>query len=122
MDDSKGTLNEQVMESLKGAGCCDFRFSIEQLGLISDVQVANDGRVSVRVLPCCVFGMTRLVTSVKESLAAIEGVGKVDVEVAWDQLGERGLARPMVSAPLQMNLESQAREHGLKPWGAPSQG
>ena len=122
MDDSKGTLNEQVMESLKGAGCCDFRFSIEQLGLISDVQVANDGRVSVRVLPCCVFGMTRLVTSVKESLAAIEGVGKVDVEVAWDQLGERGLTRPMAPAPLRLNLESQAREHGLKPWGAPSQG
>ena len=122
MDDPKVTLNEQVMESLKGAGCCDFRFSVEQLGLISDVEVADDGRVSVKVLPCCVFGMTRLVTSVKEGLGEIEGIGDVDVEVAWDQLGKRGLTRPTVPAPLQLDLESHAREHGLKPWGAQSQG
>ena len=53
-------------------GCCDARFGVGQLGLVHDVKVGEDGAVSVKVLPCCIFGMTRLVTSVKESLSELE--------------------------------------------------
>ena len=109
------------MEALKGSGCCDFRFSVEQLGLISEVQMTDDRAVFVKVLPCCVFGMTRLVTSVKESLARIEGISGVEVDVAWDQLGGLGSMPQAAQGILQLNLESRAKEHGLKPWGA-SQG
>ncbi len=117
MGRSKAQLTQRVMEALKGVGCCDFRFSVGQLGLISDVQVTDGGGVSVKVLPCCIFGMTRLVTSVKEGLAEVDGLTEVEVEVEWDQLGERGSMPPAVLSPLQLNLETMAKEQGLKAWG-----
>jgi metal-sulfur cluster biosynthetic enzyme len=117
MAHSKGDLKQEVVEALKGVGCCDYRFNLEQLGLISDVQVTGDGEVSVEVLPCCIFGMTRLVKSVEEGLAQVDGLNKVAVAVAWDQLGERSSMPTAALGNLQLNLESLAKEHGLKGWG-----
>ena len=59
---------------------------------VHDVKVECEGAVSVKVLPGCIFGMTRLVTSVKEGLSELEDVTSVEVDVAWDQIGKSNLA------------------------------
>jgi metal-sulfur cluster biosynthetic enzyme len=110
-------LEETVREALQGVGCCDARFGVGQLGLVHDVQVKGEGAVSVKVLPCCIFGMTRLVTSVRESLAGLEDVTSVQVDVAWDQVGNRNPAPQADQQVLQLDLETLARKHGIKPWG-----
>ena len=110
-------LEATVREALQGVGCCDVRFGVGQLGLVHDVTVREEGTVSVKVLPCCIFGMTRLVTSVKESLAGLEDVTSVQVDVAWDQVGNRNPVPQADQQVLQLDLEALARKHGIKPWG-----
>lgn len=112
-----GTLEDRVREALQDVGCCDARFGVGQLGLVHDVKVGGEGAVSVEVLPCCIFGMTRLVTAVKESLSELEGVTSVEVEVAWDQIGKTSLAPQSGSQRLKLDLESLSRKQGVKPWG-----
>ena len=108
-------LEDRVREALQRVGCCDARFGVGQLGLVHNVKVEGEGAVSVKVLPCCIFGMTRLVTSVKESLSELEDVASVEVDVAWDQIGKTNLAPQSGSQTL--DLKSLTRKHGLKPWG-----
>ncbi len=108
-------LEDRVREALQRVGCCDARFGVGQLGLVHNVKVEGEGAVSVKVLPCCIFGMTRLVTSVKQSLSELEDVASVEVDVAWDQIGKTNLAPQSGSRTL--DLESLTRKHGLKPWG-----
>ena len=121
-DNGAALIETKVREALKGVGCCDFRFSVGQLGLVHDVAVSHEGNVAVKVLPCCIFGMTRLVTSVKGSLVGLEGVTDVEVEVAWDQIGKRDLIPKADRQVLQLDLETLARDHGLKGWGSASDG
>ena len=108
-------LEDRVREALQRVGCCDARFGVGQLGLVHNVKVEGEGAVSVKVLPCCIFGMTRLVTSVKQSLSELEDVASVEVDVAWEQIGKTNLAPQSGSQTL--DLESLTRKHGLKPWG-----
>ncbi len=121
MDGTKGKneelLRAEVLESLKNIGCCDYRFGVGQMGLVQDVRVSEERAVSVKVLPCCIFGMTRLVTSVKEGLEGIEGIARVDVDVAWDQIGSRDRVPQDDKQPLRLDLKALAQKHGLKPWG-----
>ena len=49
--------------------------------------MSEEGAVSVKVLPCCIFGMNRLVTSVREGLGRIEGITKAEVDVAGTRSG-----------------------------------
>ena len=108
---------DRVREALQSVGCCDARFGVGQLGLVHDVKVGEDGAVSVKVLPCCIFGMTRLVTSVKESLSELKNVSSVEVDVAWDQIGKTGPAPQPGGQALKLDLDTLTRKHGLKPWG-----
>ena len=114
-------LKNEVVEALKSVACCDQRLGVGQLGLIQDVGVDAERVVSVKVLPCCVFGMTRLVTSVKEGLGQIEGITNVEVEVAWDQVWRRDNISPDDKGPLQFDLKALAEKHGLKGWGSSQQ-
>ncbi len=116
-DGDREPLKIEVMEALKDIGCCDFRFGVGQLGLVQDVQVSPERAVSVKVLPCCIFGMTRLVTSVKEGLGGIEGITEVEVDVAWDKIGDRDRMPQMSKQILQLDLKALARQHGLKAYG-----
>ena len=115
VEQSDEPLEDRVREALQRVGCCDARFGVGQLGLVHNVKVEGEGAVSVKVLPCCIFGMTRLVTSVKQSLSELEDVASVEVDVAWDQIGKTNLAPQSGSQTL--DLESLTRKHGLKPWG-----
>lgn len=121
MDGTKGEneelLRTEVLESLKNIGCCDYRFGVGQMGLVQDVRVSEERAVSVKVLPCCIFGMTRLVTSVKEGLGGIEGITKVEVDVAWDKIGDRDRMPQVSRQILQLDLKALARQHGLKAYG-----
>lgn len=111
-------LRSEVLKALKNIGCCDYRLGVGQLGLIQDVQVGKEGEVSVKVLPCCIFGMTRLVTSVKEGLGRIKAVTKVEVDVAWDQVWDRDHMSQEGKSVLQLDLKAMAEKHGLKGWGS----
>jgi metal-sulfur cluster biosynthetic enzyme len=113
-----GPLRAEVLNALKGIACCDFRLGVGQLGLVQDAQVSEDGAVSVKVLPCCIFGMTRLVTSVKEGLEKIEGATNVEVEVAWDHVWDRSRMSQEGRQTLQLDLKGMAEKQGLKAWGA----
>lgn len=115
-------LRNEAVEALKNAACCDQRLGVGQLGLVQDVQVDANRAVSVKVLPCCIFGMARLTTSVKEGLASIEGVTKVEVDVAWDQVWGRDNMSPEAKGTLQLDLKALAQKHGLKSWGSSPQG
>ena len=75
-----------------------------------------DRGVSVKVLPCCIFGMTRLVTSVKEGLSKSEGITKVEVDVAWEQVWGRDRMSPEAKGTLQLDLKAMAEKQGLKSW------
>ena len=114
-------LKSRVAEVLKNVACCDLRLGVGQLGLVQDVSVDAASGVSVKVLPCCIFGMTRLVTSVKESLGSIEGIAKVEVDVAWDQVWRRDSITPKSQGPLQLDLKALAEKHGLKSWASSQQ-
>lgn len=112
-------LKGRVIDALKGIGCCDFRFGVGQMGLVEHVEVGDRGDVSVRVVPCCIFGMTRLVTSVKEGLRETQGITKLDVDVAWDRVGDRDRMSRDGASPLSLDLKGMAERHGLKAWGSP---
>ena len=114
-------LKNRVVEVLQNVACCDLRLGVAKLGLVQDVSVDADSGVSVKVLPCCIFGMTRLVTSVKESLGSIEGITNVEVDVAWDQVWRRDSITPQAQGPLQFNLKALAKKHGLKSWASSQQ-
>ncbi len=109
-------LQAKVQKALQDVGCCDFRFGVGELGLVHEVQVKQQGEVSVKVLPCCIFGMTRLVTSVKENLTGLDGVDNVEVEVAWDQIGNRNPVPQSGPQALKLDLHAMARERGIRGW------
>ena len=111
-------LHDEVVEALKDIACCDQRLGVGQLGLIQDVSVDSERAVAVKVLPCCIFGMTRLVTSVKEGLGRIEGITKVEVDVAWDQVSRRDNMSPEGKGTVRLDLKALAAKYGLKAWGS----
>ena len=111
-------LRSEVLNALNGIACCDFRLGVRQLGLVQDARVSEEGAVSVKVVPCCIFGMTRLVTSVKEGLGKIEGVTDVEVDVAWDQVWDRDRMSQEGRQTLQLDLKAMVEKQGLRPWGA----
>ena len=113
-----GPLRAEVLNALKGIACCDYRLGVGEMGLVEDARVREDGTVSVKVVPCCIFGMTRLVTSVKEGLEKIEGTKNVEVDVAWDHVWDRSNMSQEGRQTLQLDLKGMAEKHGLKPWGA----
>lgn len=99
-------------EALHNVQCCQ-PASVGQLGLASHVTVEND-TAHVRVLPCCVFGITRLVSAVEDGLRGVEGIRHVDVTVGWKNLDLSRNGHALV----QLDLRGWAQQAGLQPWGA----
>ena len=113
-------LRSEVLEALKNIACCDYRLGVGQLGLVRDAEVTEGGVACVKVVPCCIFGMTRLVTSVEAGLRTIEGIKEVQVDVAWDQVWDRDRMSSEGRKMLQLDLKGLADRHGLKAWGSSS--
>lgn len=119
--------SEQVLEALQTCydPCCKERaVSVVELGLIQDVQVAENGHdVRVELLLTsgwCPFS-THLLQMIDQNLHAIDGVGEVDVEIVWNTVwtpermsasARQKLTLPMAQLlPLrQRRLEREARE------------
>jgi metal-sulfur cluster biosynthetic enzyme len=119
--------SEQVLEALQSCydPCCKERgVSVVELGLIQDVQVAENGHdVRVELLLTsgwCPFS-THLLQMIDQNLHAIDGVGEVDVEIVWNTVwtpermsasARQKLTLPMAQLlPLrQRRLEREARE------------
>jgi metal-sulfur cluster biosynthetic enzyme len=119
--------SEQVLEALQTCydPCCKERaVSVVELGLIQDVQVAENGHdVRVELLLTsgwCPFS-THLLQMIDQNLHAIDGVGEVDIEIVWNTVwtpermsasARQKLTLPMAQLlPLrQRRLEREARE------------
>jgi metal-sulfur cluster biosynthetic enzyme len=108
LPDSK---EESVRSALSEVRCC-YPESVTELGLIKSISM-NHGVARVQVLPCCLFGLTRLVASIQHGVAPIDGVERVEVDVAWDQIGTANQSPR--STLVQVNLQAWAAAHGIKP-------
>ena len=102
-------LTRICTDALMRIACCQ-PSSVGELGLVPELDV-SDGVVKVEILPCCVFGITRLEQSVRNGLLRINGVREVKVTVGWDKVA---------SGPrlVQLDLSSWAARECLIPWGA----
>ena len=76
---------EQVMDMLHNCYDPEIPVNIVDLGLVYDVQVADD-TVNVKMTltspGCPAHGM--ITESVKEKLVSIEGVHQVNIEIVWE--------------------------------------
>ena len=110
---------EQVREVLQTCydPCCKERaVSVVELGIIQDVQVAENGHdVRVELLLTsgwCPFS-THLLQMIDQHVRAIEGVGEVDTEIVWNTVWtpERmsASARAKLSLPMAQLLPLRQR-------------
>jgi len=110
-------LREKIGEVLRKTSCCDYRVGVGELGLINKIEVGGEGRVHIKVVPCCIFGMARLVDAIKRSVGSIEGVSDVEVDVDWDSTWSPDRMSGRARALLQIELTGVAARHGIKPRG-----
>lgn len=79
-------LKKKVIEELKKVYDPEIPIDVWNLGLIYDLKVDDEGYVKVRMtmtVPGCPM-VYMILDQVKMALQAIEGIKKVDVELAWD--------------------------------------
>ncbi|MCU0837635.1 MAG: SUF system Fe-S cluster assembly protein [Rhodospirillales bacterium] len=78
--------DEEIVDALKSVHDPEIPVNIYDLGLIYRLHVADDGNVSIDMTltaPACpVAG--QLPQQVAEAVAAVDGVGEVDVRLVWD--------------------------------------
>ena len=79
---------EKIYEVLKPIHDPEIRIGIVDLGLIYDVLVEDDGRVTVKMTlttPGCPYG-EMLMTMVHRAVEDLEGVSEVEVRLVWDPI------------------------------------
>ena len=84
MVDVKWT-GDQVREILRGVYDPDLHINIVDLGLVYGVDVKGE-EVDVKMTltsPACPYG-PYLIHQVKDTVQALKGIAKADVEVVWD--------------------------------------
>jgi metal-sulfur cluster biosynthetic enzyme len=77
---------DTVRKALRAVKDPELNLNIIDIGLVYDVEVANPGRVQVKMTltsPGCPAG-TEIIDDVKRVLTDMEGVESVDVELVWD--------------------------------------
>ena len=77
---------DAVRKALRAVKDPELNLNIIDIGLVYDVDVADGGRVHVKMTltsPGCPAG-TEILDDVKRVLADMEGVESVDVELVWD--------------------------------------
>ena len=96
-------LKDQVISEIKKIYDPEIPVNIYELGLIYDVSV-KDKDVSVKMTlttPNCPVAES-LPKDVKDSSIAIEGVGKVDLDLVWDPPWDKSMMSE--AAKLELNL------------------
>jgi len=77
---------DTVRKALRAVKDPELNLNIIDIGLVYDVEVADPGRVQVKMTltsPGCPAG-TEIIDDVKRVLTDMEGVDSVDVELVWD--------------------------------------
>jgi len=77
---------DTVRKALRAVKDPELNLNIIDIGLVYDVDVAEGGRVGVKMTltsPGCPAG-TEILDDVKRVLTDMEGVESVDVELVWD--------------------------------------
>ena len=96
-------LKDQVISEIKKIYDPEIPVNIYEMGLIYDVSV-KDKDVSVKMTlttPNCPVAES-LPKEVKDSIIAIEGVGKVDLDLVWDPPWDKSMMSE--AAKLELNL------------------
>jgi metal-sulfur cluster biosynthetic enzyme len=77
---------DTVRKALRAVKDPELNLNIIDIGLVYDVEVADPGRVQVKMTltsPGCPAG-TEIIDDVKRVVTDMEGVESVDVELVWD--------------------------------------
>jgi len=77
---------ENIKKSLEPVKDPEIGLSVVDLGLIYDIEVADEGKVSITMTlttPACPYG-PELVDAVKLATMKIKGVKESEVKVVWD--------------------------------------
>ena len=96
-------LKDKIITEIKKIYDPEIPVNIYELGLIYDVSV-KDKDVSVKMTlttPNCPVAES-LPKEVKDSIIAIEGVGKVDLDLVWDPPWDKSMMSE--AAKLELNL------------------
>jgi FeS assembly SUF system protein len=83
---AKLPTKDEIMEALKEVLDPELRLSLVDLGLIYDVDIADDGNVTVTMTlttPGCPLN-EYLPAQVDEAVSRLDGVRHVDVNLVWD--------------------------------------
>ena len=97
-------LKDQAISEIKKIYDPEIPVNIYELGLIYDISVKNEKDITVKMTltsPNCPVAES-LPKEVKDSIIAIEGVGKVDLDLVWDPPWDKSMMSE--SAKLELNL------------------
>jgi len=97
-------IKNKVISEIKKIYDPEIPVNIYELGLIYDISVKNEKDVMVKMTltsPNCPVAES-LPKEVKDSIIAIKGVGKVDLDLVWDPPWNKSMMSE--AAKLELNL------------------
>ena len=97
-------IKNKVISEIKKIYDPEIPVNIYELGLIYDISVKNEKDIAVKMTltsPNCPVAES-LPKEVKDSIIAIEGVEKVDLDLVWDPPWDKSMMSE--SAKLELNL------------------
>ena len=97
-------IKNKVISEIKKIYDPEIPVNIYELGLIYDISIKNEKDVAVKMTltsPNCPVAES-LPKEVKDSIIAIKGVGKVDLDLVWDPPWDKSMMSE--AAKLELNL------------------
>jgi len=97
-------IKNKVISEIKKIYDPEIPVNIYELGLIYDISVKNEKDVTVKMTltsPNCPVAES-LPKEVKDSIIAIKGIGKVDLNLVWDPPWDKSMMSE--AAKLELNL------------------
>jgi len=97
-------IKNKVISEIKKIYDPEIPVNIYELGLIYDISVKNEKDVTVKMTltsPNCPVAES-LPKEVKDSIIAIKGIGKVDLDLVWDPPWDKSMMSE--AAKLELNL------------------
>ena len=97
-------IKDKVISEIKKIYDPEIPVNIYELGLIYDISIKNEKDVTVKMTltsPNCPVAES-LPKEVKDSIIAIKGIGKVDLDLVWDPPWDKSMMSE--AAKLELNL------------------